>query len=187
MDGIKINVVDNTTEEDKVVSKLADDTNKEDLIGVVKVDPSKISWQELLDIHKTMAADIIDLQMLVVTMVKTNERVIDLDKELYAVVTGLMKTIDDVALELKDNFERFKDKGNGSIDKENEDDCMLYVEINAAYIATGEKLMNLSSTAITDILTKINLKNDVIVKDAKKLQKDIAEKTAQLHGVDIKE
>jgi len=170
------NINDNGFSAKKVDKKDID--GNEEIVGVVPVDSKNVSWDELHATHKGMASDILDLQMLVVTMVKTNEQKIDSDPKLYAMVTGLMKSIDDVALELKETQDRYIGKGTGLIDKDDEEGNMLYVETLGRYIGIGEKFAVLSSTAITDIVTLINLDNNII-QTSIKVQTDIAKAVAE--------
>jgi len=161
-------------------------TKDTEVIGNIKL-KDEISWSDVLETHKDMSDKLVGLQMMIVQMVKQNEQAIDNDPKLYAVVTGLMKTVDDVAKELKEIYMTFGHKGNGLVAVDNESDVKLYLKASQEYILVTEKLLNLSSTAITDVLTMINLNNDTLLKESIKLKDEIIEKSAEHHGIDTKE
>ena len=145
------------------------------VLGTVKVDSGNITYEELYDTHKELTNELLDLQVLITTMVRTNSVDIDNDPELLAIVKGLLLTISDAATELvsiQNDWSKGRTGLTGEITEDNETDILGYVKAKSDYIGVGEKLANLSATAVTDILTRLNFDKDLL-KEAIKLQDDL--------------
>ena len=157
---------------------MSDVKNKENVaepLATIKMEDNECNWDAANAEKENIIKDIIDLQMLVVTMVKANERVIDSDKKIYDTVTGLMKTIDDAANEVKELSLTHKNL-SGIIKPENDDEILTFLKTLNEYNNIGEKVSVLTSTAITDILTLINFSNSDVLKTSINVQTEIVEK-----------
>lgn len=144
-------------------------------LATIKMESDECNWDKLTEENNFIVKEIIDLQMLVVTMVKANEKAIDANSDLYATVTGLMKTIDDAALETKKLSDTHAGL-TGLISQDDDDNVLKFLNTLNEYNNIGEKVSMLTSTAITDILTMINFSNDDVLKTSINVQTEIAEK-----------
>lgn len=159
--------------------KKGNEENNE-LLGTVTVNNDEVTWEALYGTHNEIAKEVLDLQTLIATMSQTHATVIDGNPELFEIVKGLMLTVSDVAKELvaiQTEYLNGRTGLTGIIPEGNEDDIMAYVSGMSKYVNIGEKLANLSATAITDILTRLKL-DPKLLKEAEELKQEIKEKTS---------
>jgi len=146
------------------------------LLGTVKIDDSVVTWEALDASYTDLAKDIVKQQYLIIEMAKSNETAIGADKELSTAVIGLTQSLGDLAKECVAVRSKHTGLGVGPIDKEDEDNITLYIQCEHEYVSIGEKYLNLSSVAVLDIFTRLQVDTTGI----KKLQKDIEKDTT--HG-----
>ncbi len=161
------------------MSKVNKTDNVDGIAGVMEVNDDEVSWDVLNRTYKETAKDIIDLQCLVVKMVEENEDKVNNNPETFNTVKGLLNTVNDVSVELREVYDGYKNKREvttGLIDTEVEEDVILYIETMSDFVSIGEKFSNLTSTAVTDVFIAIQAGDD-IVKDAITLQNEIATTT----------
>lgn len=156
--------------------KLKDE--EQEVLGTFKVSEENVSWDELENHYKEIARDIIDLQMLIAGMAKENEVVINSNPKIYGIVSGLLKTISDVSTEIvniRSTFAPTNALRSGTIDKDDEDNVIIYLTASSNFISAAEKLANLSAVAITDIISMLKL-DPTLLKQAEDLKDEISNK-----------
>jgi len=149
-------------------------TNDDVLAATVKIE-DKISWSDLESTYADISKHIIELQYMIMSIVTPNIKMIEADSKLHDIVKGMLLSVEDTAGELAVTREKYIQNltgGNDIISEDDEDGTMKYLSISAEFIACGEKVSILMSTAVTDILISLNI-DDGLIKDAVELQNNI--------------
>jgi len=134
---------------------------EEELLSLVKIDDETLSWEE---VDKEFAENVgaaIDLQKDLVRVFTINEKVINENKELYDIASGILKSISDVVNEYKETRDLYINDIGNEIDKDNDDDVVKYLTIQRDFVETSEKFANLALIAVTDVMIRLNTETDI--------------------------
>jgi len=158
------------------------DTKKEEVAETVEANDIKIEgslyWDGLVTIKDELAREILTQQHLVLELAKKYEDTLSKDTELTHAANGLMGSVKDLAEDVAKILEQHKTADGsfrmGEIKDDNADDALEYLRIASQYIAVGENLNNLVSTAYLDIFTKLSVDTKELSKVIEDGNEDIA-------------
>jgi len=129
-------------------------------LGINKDVVEQMRWDDLNAIFIELATDVQKQQTLILELAKQHENIINNDTSTYSMVSGLIKSIDDVATDIV-NIRKEHSINNvtrtGPVDKNNTDDVMLNIELTSKYVTAREVLTNLTSTGFIDIFSKLKI------------------------------
>jgi len=132
-------------------------------VNNIKVD-GDLDWHGLVTERANVVNDIINQQALVLEMSIKFKDVLLKDEKLTHAMNGLMLSIQDLAENVAEITKSHKD-ANGKYFEgiaKNDDEVLEYLRIASTYIAIGENLANLISTAHVDIFSRLTTNKAIL-------------------------
>jgi len=130
-----------------------------------KQQEEKLKWDFLKEEFERVGKDIVYQQALVVELTKKYEDKINKDKELFHAVSGFIKSLTDLAEELREISNEHRDKEGkfytGEIDSEDMDSQLTYFRVAEMYLNKSTILANILATAYMDIFIKLQIDTDM--------------------------
>lgn len=139
-----------------------------------KLDKVTYKWDTLIEEYEHTANDIVTQLSLCDELCKLYGDPLSKNPELNNTVIGLIKTYQDLADDVLKHSEQHKENGQwkrGTIDENDVDSIMYFINILGMYTAIQERIARLASRGYLDIVTQImsnpEFQNDEILANAK--------------------
>jgi len=126
--------------------------------------PDNMYWDDLIDLKNETVRLLLAQQQLLIQLAEYHKAEVSINVPLNEAVNGLMKSYQDVGVEIRKTMDRHLtfDNGNitiirsGLVSKDN-DEYLEYISIAGEYIGAQELIGNLSTTAYLDIFAQLKV------------------------------